>query len=251
MDDRKSNYIQFTRNFMDNQIVQKYFSERNLSKKIITEKLVGFCPIYSRYSFPLLRGRLIVPICNVDGNIIALAGRQIPSLKDDVYKSFWESYGEEPAKCQDRINKWNKGKWINEPYQKTRNLFFLNHSKKSIIDKNYIVLVEGYFDAYGLFDNGVENVAALCGTSISDYQVALAMRYCDNIVLLMDSDDPGRMAAKNISVKIESLGGRALKLFLPYGSDPDEFAQNYDLSFLDETVNSMLSNGKKDLYIRV
>ena len=120
-----------------------------------------------------------------------------------------------------------------------------------MLEKNYIVLVEGYFDAYSLYDNGVENVAAICGTSISEYQIALALRYCDNIILLMDSDGPGRIASKNNSEKIESLGGKVLNLFLPLGFDPDEFAQNYNLDFIDNIVNNMLAKNQKDLYIRV
>jgi DNA primase len=116
MEDRKAYYNQFTRNLSDSNIAQEYYATRNLSKRIVDDNLVGFCPSYSRYHFPLLRGRLIVPICDVDGKIIALAGRQIPKAAEMTVQSFWDSYSHEPAKCQDRINKWNKGKWINEPY---------------------------------------------------------------------------------------------------------------------------------------
>lgn len=251
MENKQLIFEQFIRNYKENDSAKSYYSTRSMSEKIVNENLIGYCPIYSKYSFPLLRGRLIIPIRNVYGETIALAGRQIPELTDNTITAFWESFGNEPAKCQDRINKWNKGKWINEPYQKTKNLFFLDHSKKYVAQKNYIILVEGYFDAYGLFDNGVKNVAALCGTSISEYQVSLAMRYCDNIVILMDSDEPGKNAANNVSKKIEDLGGKSYKVFLPYGFDPDDFAKDYDLSFLDDTIFGMIEQDKKSLYIRV
>ncbi len=251
MSERDLHFNQFVRNLEENKIAKNYFLSRGLSKKLINENLLGFCPIYSRYIFPLLRGRLIIPIHDVYGNTIALAGRQIPELKESLVNSYWETFGSEPAKCQDRIVKWTKGKWINEPYQKAKNLFFLNHSKDHARRLNYIILVEGYFDVLSLYDNGVKNVAALCGTAITDQQVALASRFCDNIVLLMDSDDPGIIAANKAAKKIEDLGLNPYKVFLPPNMDPDDFAKNYDLSFLEPTILKMFDTNKKELYINV
>ena len=251
MSERELNFSQFTRNFKDNKYAKNYYKSRGLSENLIDENLIGFCPIYSHYSFPLLRGRLVIPINDVYGNIIAIAGRQIPEIKNEVVQGFWESFGSDPAKCQERINKWNKGKWINEPYIKSKNLFFLDKSKYEVLEKNYIILVEGYFDVYSFYDNGVKNVAAVCGTSVTDHQIALASRYCDNIVLIMDSDDAGKNAANKMSLKIEDLGLNAYKIFLPVGMDPDDFAKNYDLSFLDESINKMMENNKRELYVNV
>ena len=251
MEDRKSHYTQFVRNFSDSSFANDYYNTRNLSKKLIKDKLVGFCPAYSRYHFPLLRGRLIVPICDVDGKIIALAGRQIPQLAETTTQSFWDSYSFEPAKCQDRINKWNKGKWINEPYQKTRNLFFLNIAKKEALKRNYIILVEGYFDVYNFYDNGYANTCALCGTSISDYQIALASRYCDNIIVIMDSDDAGKLASEKIISKIKEYSINAHRVLLPKGMDPDDFASKYDISFLDESIKEMIGSGQQDLLVKI
>ena len=84
MENKELSFQQFVRNLNENTLAQKYFKTRGLSKQIVKEELVGYCPAYSRYSFPLLRGRLIVPIRDVYGQTIALAGRQIPSIKDDL-----------------------------------------------------------------------------------------------------------------------------------------------------------------------
>lgn len=251
MNEKEISFQQFVRNFDSNIKVKEYCQSRGISKKIYKEALVGFCPIYSHYSFPLLRGRIIIPIRDVYGNTIAMAGRQIPSIKDEVISGFWETFGDDPAKCQDRINKWNKGKWINEPYVKSKNLFFLDKSKQSVLEKNYLILVEGYFDVYSLYENGIENVAALCGTSITEYQIALAARYCDNIVLLMDNDDAGKIAANKNSQKIEELGLKSFTVFLPYGMDPDDFVKNYSLDFLHDSIVSLIDNNKRELYINV
>jgi len=67
----------------------------------------------------------------------------IPDLKEQTVQAFWDLYGHEPAKCADKINKWNKGKWINEPYQKNKNLFFLDIAKTMARQKNYLILTEG------------------------------------------------------------------------------------------------------------
>ena len=243
------NYNQFLRNFGENKTVQDYFKTRNLSNKIIENNLVAFCPSYSRYEFSLLKGRLIVPIKDVHGNFIALAGRQIPELKDQTVQAFWDLYGHEPAKCADKINKWAKGKWINEPYQKNKNLFFLDVAKTMARQKNYIILTEGYFDVYSFYDNGLENVVALCGTAISDHQVALASRYCDNFVIILDSDDAGNIAAKKSIQKIEDLGFKAFQVVLPQNMDPDDFAESFDLDFLDNSIKNMIDNGNKKIII--
>lgn len=245
------NYNQFLRNYNENKVVQEYFKTRNLSNKIIEDNLVAFCPSYSRYEFPLLKGRLIVPIKDVHGNFIALAGRQIPELKDQTVQAFWDLYGHEPAKCADKINKWAKGKWINEPYQKNKNLFFLDIAKHQARNKNYLLFTEGYFDVYSFYDKGLENVVALCGTSISEYQIALASRYCDNIALLMDGDEPGFIASNKAAEKITELGLNAIQIFLPPGMDPDDYARENDVDFLDAKIQEMIESKKTKLYIRV
>jgi DNA primase len=251
MSNREQNYNQFIRNFKENNSVQKYFSSRNLSNKLLEKNLVGYCPVFSSYEFPLLRGRLIVPIRDVHGNIIAMAGRQVPDLTENTIASFWETHGNEPAKCLERISKWKKGKWINEPYQRNKNLFFLDQAKDAARKQNYIVLVEGYFDVYSFYSNGFENVSALCGTSISDYQVALCSRYCDNIVLILDGDEPGRIAGEKIYKKIHELGINCLIIYLPDKMDPDDFALSFDLEALDLAIKDSLENKRRILKIKV
>jgi len=244
------NYNQFLRNYDENKVVQEYFKTRHLSEKITENKLVAFCPPFSRYSFPYLKGRLIVPIKNVYGEIIALAGRQIPELEEITIEAMWNSFGNEPAKCQDRIDKWKRGKWINEPYQKNRNLFFLDVAKDKAREKNYIILTEGYFDVYSLYDKGIENVAAICGTSLHECQVALASRYCDNICLLMDGDYPGRIATEKAIETIKNLQINVISIYLCDGMDPDDLARNNSLSKLDEVILETIGLGRDKIIIR-
>lgn len=251
MSERDLNYNNFVRNLLESNIAKKYIKSRSLSSKLIKDELLGYCSPHSRYSFPLLKGRLIVPIRDVDGNTIALAGRQIPEVEETTIQSFWDNYGFEPAKCEDKINKWKRGKWINEPYQKTRNLFFLDKAKSEALRRNYLILVEGYFDVYSFYDNGYQNTCALCGTSISEYQIALAARYCDNIVLVMDSDDAGMIASEKIISKVKESSMNVKRILLPSGMDPDDFAKEYDISFLDESIKNLLGSKQQDLTVRI
>jgi len=244
-------FSQFQRNYLESTVAQQYYKSRNLSQKILDNGLVGFCPPYSRYEFSHLRGRLIVPIRNVYGDLIAMAGRQIPELKDLTVQAMWDSYGDKPAQCQDKIDKWIKGKWINEPYQKNKNLFFLDKAKHKAREKNYLLVTEGYFDVYSFYDQGLENIVAICGTAISEYQIVLASRYCDNIVLLMDGDEPGFIASNKAAEKIQELGLNAIQVFLPPGKDPDDFARENDVDFLDQKIQEMIESKKTKLYIRV
>ena len=112
---RNQYYAQFVSNLSTNETVQKYLVDRGFDESFINSGSFGFCSSYSKYMFPLLRGRLIVPIHDCNGNLIALAGRQIKAFEDITVQAFWDSFGNEPAKAQDRVSKWRKGKWINEP----------------------------------------------------------------------------------------------------------------------------------------
>ena len=148
---------QLSRNLLDSNIAMSYIKSRGLSSKYINANMLGFCPPYSRHWFPLLKGRVTVPIRDVHGRLLAFAGRQLKDTSELTYKSFWDLYPEEPAKSQDKINKWNKGKWINEPYSKSNHLFFLNMSKEDVREHDHIIIVEGYFDAMILFQKGIKN----------------------------------------------------------------------------------------------
>ena len=85
---------------------------------------------------------------------------------------------------------------------------------------------------------------------MSEHQIALASRYCDNLVVLMDGDDAGKIASEKVVNKIEELGLKAIRIFLPTGMDPDDFAQKFDVSLLDDNILKMIHSGKKTLSIR-
>ena len=248
---RSQYYDQFVRNLSENETVKNYLQSRGFNRSFIESDSFGFCSCYSKYIFPLLRGRVIVPIKDCNGNLIALAGRQISSFEEITVKSFWDSYGKEPAKAQDRISKWRKGKWINEPYQKSKHLFNLDKAKQHIRENNLVFIVEGYFDALILSQQGIKNVVATCGTALSEHHLVLLYRYCDNIVLMLDGDEAGLLASEKMLEKIKEIGMTGYRLMLPDKYDPDTFILEFGTEVFGEIVSTLKQKESKVLKIKL
>lgn len=154
----------------------------------------------SKY-FDTFRNRVMTPIIDVRGNVIAFGGRVL----DD-----------------------SKPKYINTGdtivYKKTNELFALNFAKDS--GKSTLILCEGYMDVIAMNQAGFTNSVAGCGTALTSEQVQLISRYADEVVLAYDGDEAGQKAVqkamrmfKNVDVKV-----RVPKL--QYGKDPDEIIKN-------------------------
>jgi DNA primase len=151
-------------------------------------------------SYDRFRGRLIIPVLDIQGRPIAFGGR---TLKDD------------------------SAKYINSPetaaYVKGRNLFGLNLTRDEIRRQGYAILVEGFLDLIVPYQFGVRNVVASLGTALTTEQVKLLARFAPKVVVNYDGDRAGVSAAKKA---IETLLAEDLEvkvLVLPDNADPDEF----------------------------
>ncbi len=150
------------------------------------------------------RGRIIFPIFNLSGKVVAFGGRDI--------------IGAEP-------------KYLNSPdtplYSKGRILYGLNLSKEHIKEKKEAILVEGYTDFIALYQSGIKNVVATCGTSLTGEQIVLMLRFAPKIILSYDADDAGKAASlRAISLCFEN-GAQVRVLALPQGFDPDSCLQKF------------------------
>ena len=120
------------------------------------------------------RGRLIFPINNISGQPFALGGRIIEKL--------------------DYL-----AKYINSPetpfFKKGSNLYNLDLARKLSNKIDHIYLVEGYMDVVGLSKNGIENVVANLGTSLTDKQILILNQFFDDIIICFDGDESGYKAA--------------------------------------------------------
>ncbi|MEQ1853114.1 MAG: DNA primase [Chthoniobacteraceae bacterium] len=151
--------------------------------------------IYDRF-----RGRLMFPICNDTGEVIAFSGRVLNAEQS-------------PAK------------YVNSPetilFTKGAVLFGLHKSKRALIDRKQAVVCEGQVDLITAFEAGVQNVIAPQGTAFTDRQARILKRYVEEVVLCFDSDAAGEKAAQRSLPHLlrESLGVRVVAM--PPGEDPD------------------------------
>lgn len=162
--------------------------------------------------YDIFRHRVMVPIIDVRGNIIAFGGRVL----DD-----------------------SKPKYINSPetmvYKKSRTLFALNVAKKSS-SKRYI-LCEGYMDVISMHEAGFDTAVCACGTALTAEQVKLLSEYADEVVLSYDSDEAGQKATERSLGLFANSPVRVTVLSIPGAKDPDEFIKKYGRDRFDALLN--------------
>lgn len=150
------------------------------------------------------RGRIIFPIFDLNNKIAGFGGR---TLFDD-----------DP-------------KYLNSPesplYNKSSILYGLNVARNDIRKENKVIIVEGYIDLLSLFQNGIKNVVATLGTSLTSNHAKLLKRFCENMVIVYDGDKSGVSASL-----------RALDVFLKHGITPSVVVlpENEDPSSLVEKI---------------
>ena len=152
--------------------------------------------------YNLFRHRMITPIIDLRGNVIAFGGRVL----DD-----------------------SKPKYINSPetvvYKKSRTLFALNIAKRST-SRRYI-LCEGYMDVISMHQAGFDTAVCACGTALTPEQVKLIGEYADEVILSYDSDEAGQKAAARSLELFAPSPARVSVLNIPGAKDPDEFIKKF------------------------
>ena len=162
------------------------------------------------------RNRLMFPICDVRGRVIAFGGRVL----DD-----------------------SKPKYINSPenivYSKGRNLFGLNVAKKGDLKK--ILIVEGYMDVISLHQRGITNVVAPLGTALTEQQGWLLRKNAEQIILSFDSDEAGLTAKMRALEILQNMGCDIRILQMDGAKDPDEYIIKFGNARFLNLVDKALS----------
>ena len=154
--------------------------------------------------YDVFRNRVMTPIFDLRGNVIAFGGR----VMDD-----------------------SKPKYINSPetlvYKKSRTFFALNNAKKSQ-ERRYIVC-EGYMDVMAMHQAGFTTAVAGCGTALTADHVKLISQYADEVVLCYDSDEAGQKATNRAIELFKESGVKVTVLNIPRdrAKDPDEFIKKF------------------------
>lgn len=152
------------------------------------------------------RDRLMFPIKDANGRVIAFGGRIIDAEKAPQ-------------------------KYINSTdspiFHKGHNVYGLDLAKPAIRAADQVIIVEGYMDVIACNQAGITNVVAPLGTALTEDQVKLLMRYTYNFVTSFDGDDAGVRATLRSLELIENAGGKARVLAIPDRKDPDEYIKAY------------------------
>src|SRR4030043_1209291 len=176
----------------------KHVKKMGYSDSVIKE--AGLAVSYEKDSRDIFRERIIFPIFNNQGDIVAFGGRVL----DDSLP-----------------------KYLNSPetgvFKKSETLFGLNLAKEEIRRKEYSLIVEGYLDTIVCHQYGFKNTVAPLGTALTSKQLQRLKPLTGRIVLVFDNDDAGVAAAKRSLTILFENNFRAKVLLLPEGEDPDSF----------------------------
>jgi DNA primase len=168
-----------------------------------------------RTSYDRFRGRVMFPICNDVGEVIAFSGRL---LKDDE----------------------GAAKYLNSPetplFRKGNILFGLHKSKRALIEANCAIVCEGQLDLITLFEAGITNVVAPQGTAFTENQARILKRFADEVVLCFDSDAAGTKAAERSLDALLENDFIVRVVELPLGEDPDSLVRRDGKEQFDERV---------------
>ena len=196
-------------------------SENHLSKKaqsrLVSEDNLSFLGIIKRtksgsHFYDFFHDRMIIPILNHQGEIVALSGRILPSAQ----KAF---VGNSP-------------KYINSPesdiFSKSKILFNYYRSLEAIITHKYVIVVEGYMDCISLVKAGIENVVAVMGTALTKSHLQDLTKITSRILICFDNDKAGQNAAKRTFASAVEFPNLELEyLVLPDCKDPDEYIKRF------------------------
>ena len=209
-------------------IAQEYVKQRKLTNDTLKSFRIGFSGKFNELYqvnknengtyIDRYRNRLMFPICDGRGRVIAFGGRVL----DD-----------------------SKPKYINSPenivFSKGRNLFGLNVAKKSEEIKKKLLIVEGYMDVISLHQRGIKNVVAPLGTALTQQQGWLLRRTSEQIILSFDSDEAGLNAKIRAIDILQNMGCDIRVLMLEGAKDPDEFIVKYGNARFKNAIDKALS----------
>ena len=195
------------------------FSKYMLAKGYTYDELVaGFlCGKSERGSYyDAFRNRVMFPIIDVSGNVIAFGGR----VMDDS-KPKYKNSSDTPV------------------FKKSRNLFALNFAKSACSES--LILCEGYMDVIAMHAAGFTNAVATLGTAITAEQARMMSRYTKKVVISYDADEAGQRAAERAIRMLSEVGLDVTILKVPGAKDPDEYIKTYGADKFAELLKNTKS----------
>lgn len=226
-----------------------YAKKRELDKKTIDHFGIGYAPQQENLLLLYLRGK------NYQDDDLVKSGLFIQSKSGELYDRFRDRLmfplsdesGRVIAFSGRRLsNDKTEAKYINSPeteiFTKSKLLFHFAEAKKAAREEKHLVLYEGYMDVIAAYKAGVKSGIASMGTSLTDEQVYMMRRNNRNIIINYDGDDPGVHAAERAVQMFKQAGGFNIGVVvLPEGLDPDEYVKKYGEDKYHSEVKGALS----------
>lgn len=235
----------FRKNLENSEIAKNYLEKRGLNRESILNFRIGYAndeadsllKNMKRLGFnesllkeagivtafgngyrDLFRKRIIFPIYNLQGDLIAFGGRVI----DDSLP-----------------------KYINSPetkiFKKGESLFAINLAKEGIKNKGYAIIVEGYLDTIICHQYGFKNTIAPLGTALTTMHLQKLKLLTKNVVLIFDADEAGVIAARRALTTVSESDFKAKVLLLPEGEDPDSFLRKNGSKAFEKLLTNAMS----------
>ena len=195
--------IRWTVGWMPDQ--QKQFLDWAREKKFTGRELVDSGIAVQREQGGLyvrFRNRLMFPVCNDQGDIIAFSGRQI-------------------------IADPNSGKYINSPetalFLKSKTLFAFDRARRPIMTRKAVLICEGQLDALACHEHGIDHAIATLGTACTPQHAKILKRYTDTAILCFDADKAGYTACERAFRELSAENINVRVVAMPAGDDPDSY----------------------------
>lgn len=199
-----------------------HFIHKRLAKNPKIESLMIRAGLAAKSSkgnvYDYFRNRIMFPIRDIKGNVIAFGGRVMD--------------GSNP-------------KYLNSPeteiFNKSNTLYGLNHAKNVLSHSRRVIVTEGYMDVISLHQQGVENAVATLGTALTSQHGRILSRYADEIVICYDSDNAGQKAALRSIDVLNGADAKVKILTLGEDMDPDDYIREKGRKTFEERVASAKS----------
>ncbi len=193
-------------------LLEKDFTKETLLKaEIVTAKDTSGNKIYDRF-----HGRLMFPIQDKIGRIVAFGGRALKKGQEPKYLNSSES----------------------NIYNKSNLLYGYSHNKQEIKRLDYVIIVEGYFDVMASHQAGAKNVVATCGTALTPQHIQLLKRLTKNLIFAFDTDKAGIDAARRGVEVAEPLDMNIRVVTVEGGKDAADLVQEDPQKWLDAVSNA-------------
>ena len=226
-----------------------YLEKRGITKEAISEFQIGFVPHNSYYHAELSKkfnekeiletglfyknekynrfvnrfhSRIIFPIKNIVGDVIAFGGRIINNNK--------------------------AAKYINSPetefYKKGRHIFNLDKAKSNTNKDQEVIVVEGYMDVISIYSSGIKNIVSNSGIALTENQINLIWKFFSNPIICLDGDSSGQKAALRIAENLLQFiqeDNKIAFVTLANGVDPDDYIKEKGRSNFEKLIKTSLS----------